>query len=247
MHARHDAEPFVGAFTTAAQAWSAIQAEHDREVPVQLWRRAALCGIGNLTREVRARARLGDVLDHVANRSQMFDDAADDEDVSIWALAQEIAPAVLSLVPIPPELPGPHVSYIWFGGRGQRTTLHEDEAPNYNFQLHGCKRFIVFRPDDAVHLDRDPDRVGEFRADPGAAGGLADPALAKTRPRIFTLAPGQFIHIPPWWPHQVTYLSRSAANVNHWGRSQPRIADSNEYAKEETRSHQGNRQEPHPR
>lgn len=247
MHPPREVAPFVGTFTTAAQAWDAIQSERAREVPVRLWRRAALCGIDNLAREVRARARLGDVLDHVAGRAAMFDDDEDDEDVSIWAAAEEIAPGVLPLIPVPRELPGPHVSQIWIGGRGQRTTLHEDAFPNYNFQLHGRKRFIVFSPTEAVHLDRCPVRAGEFRADPGGAGVVGHPALAQTRPRIFTLEPGQFIHIPAWWPHQVIYLSPLAANINHWGMSQSRDFDSTGHAKEETHPHQGDRQEPHPR
>jgi hypothetical protein len=214
--------PFTSTFEGSERALATIAAARSREVPVRLWRRAQLCGIANLQRETRASARLGDVLDHIEGRSRMFEDTDEDEDVSIWTPAAAIVPELIEQVPAPAELPAPHFAQLWIGGRGQATSLHEDPWPNFNFQLAGEKRFILFPPEDAWCLYRSAERPGEFDVDPLAPDETSYPDFQRARQQTFTLCAGQFIYIPETWPHQVEYLGALAINLSWWGRHAPR-------------------------
>lgn len=222
----HEA-PFVGPFTGAEAAWTTIVAARSRQVPVRLWRRAALCGQANLTTDVRATAVLGEVLDHIEARASMFEDDEEIDDVSIWGPAHELVPELLDMVTAPQGLPGPHFVQLWVGGRGQATVLHEDAVPNVNCQIRGHKRFTVFSPDDRAFLYPSETRRGEYEVDPRAADLTVHPAYAQARPRVFTLQPGESIYIPPGWPHQVEYLDALTVNLSWWGPSQARGGNSN--------------------
>ncbi len=209
--------PFVTAFGGAARAWTQIRAAANREVPVRMWRKSALFGANNLVEDIRATAMLGDVLSYLEQRTHLFED--DDEDVSIWAPARQVVPELTTIIPPPAELPGDPFAQFWAGGRGQVTSLHCDDADNYNYQLYGQKRFVLFAPADAPHLypcDGDDGHVSEFHVDAMAPDLERYPAFSQARPMGCTLAAGQCIFIPRGWPHQVAYDSQLAANLSYW-------------------------------
>ncbi len=215
------ARPFVAPFCGASSARAVVEASASRRVPVRLWKAEGLCGIENHDHVTRGWAQLGDVVEYIESRERMFEDGG--EDVSIFGPAHELLPELLERLAPPSDLPTPHCAHLWIGGRGQITSLHEDPWPNYNFQIQGRKRFIVFPPDQAPLLEPcEPGarRPGEYRFD---ATGSNHGEGAGTMVEGFEgyVCEGHVVYIPPRWPHQVVYESALAVNLSFWGAEPP--------------------------
>ena len=124
---------------------------------------------------------------------------------------------------------------LWFGKRGSLTPLHTDGPDNFCVQLIGRKRFVLFSPteEDNLYLPvktRDLSinwsKVGAIVYGEGGAGLEAKrrefPLLARTRPLVLDLHPGDVYYQPAGWAHTVENLDDSLM-VNFWLRSRQMI------------------------
>lgn len=121
--------------------------------------------------------------------------------------------AVTSRVALATE---PRFSGIWIGSPGAVTPLHHDAWPGLLFQTHGTKRVAMYAPNDRTHLSfRSPLRgAGRWSDLPGRSGDAAldeFPHLAHARRFAGTLTPGDVLHIPPFWAHE---MEAETANIS---------------------------------
>ncbi len=110
----------------------------------------------------------------------------------------------------------PRFSGIWIGSPGAVTPLHHDAWPGLLFQTHGTKRVALYAPNDRTHLSfRSPLRgAGRWSDLPGRSGDARldeFPHLAHARRFVGTLAPGDVLHIPPFWAHE---MEAETANIS---------------------------------
>ena len=106
-----------------------------------------------------------------------------------------------------------NTSYMFIGGRGQRTYLHNDQPCNFTVQVHGEKKWTLFRPADSIflypQLTNSPYVTSEVN--------LAQPDLTRhplfsfARPMEAYLRPGDVLYIPPFYWHEVENFSESVA------------------------------------
>jgi hypothetical protein len=121
--------------------------------------------------------------------------------------------AVTSRVDLATE---PRFSGIWIGSPGAVTPLHHDAWPGLLFQTHGTKRVTMYAPSDRTHLSFRLPLRGEGRWSnlPGrsADASLTEfPALAHARRFVATLTPGDVLHIPAFWAHE---MEAETANIS---------------------------------
>jgi hypothetical protein len=110
----------------------------------------------------------------------------------------------------------PRFSGIWIGSPGAVTPLHHDAWPGLLFQAHGTKRVAMYAPNDRTHLSfRSPLRgEGRWSDLPGRSGdaSLVDfPQLAHAERFVGMLTPGDVLHIPPFWAHE---MEAETANIS---------------------------------
>jgi len=110
----------------------------------------------------------------------------------------------------------PRFSGIWIGSPGAVTPLHHDAWPGLLFQTHGNKRVAMYAPSDRTHLSfRSPLRgEGRWSDLPGRSGdaSVSDyPHLARAERFEGTLAPGDVLHIPAFWAHE---MEAETANIS---------------------------------
>jgi peptidyl-lysine (3S)-dioxygenase / protease len=108
---------------------------------------------------------------------------------------------------------------IWVAAAGQRSTLHNDNYHNFNAQISGAKRFVLYAPEDYAHLYTEKHNEGCWvsRVDGFAPDLALYPLAARARAYNCTLAAGEILYVPLFWWHQV-YAETTAVNINAWVR-----------------------------
>jgi lysine-specific demethylase 8 len=108
---------------------------------------------------------------------------------------------------------------IWIAAAGQRSTLHNDNYHNFNAQISGTKRFILYPPEDYVHLYTEMHNEGCWvsRVDGFAPDLEQFPLAAGAKALSCTLVAGEILYVPLFWWHQV-YAETATVNVNAWVR-----------------------------
>ena len=116
----------------------------------------------------------------------------------------------------------PAMILFWCGVLGTSSGLHSDEHANCNVQIFGKKHFVLFSPNQVDLFERIPGRT-QCRFDPNLPDFDRFPLARNASGYECWLNPGDSLHIPPKWLHQVTVVSTWAINVNFfWSlNSQP--------------------------
>lgn len=100
---------------------------------------------------------------------------------------------------------------VWIGAPGQRSTIHNDPYDNFNAQLYGRKRFLMFPPGQHEHVY--PERIHEgfwsSPVDPGRPDPARHPLFSKAEALEGVLEPGDMIYVPIFWWHYVEALTVS--------------------------------------
>ncbi len=110
----------------------------------------------------------------------------------------------------------PRFSGIWIGSPGAVTPLHHDAWPGLLFQTHGAKRVAMYAPSDRTHLSFRTPLRGEGRWS-NLPGRSADASveeftgLAHAHRYVATLTPGDVLHIPAFWAHE---MEAETANIS---------------------------------
>jgi hypothetical protein len=125
----------------------------------------------------------------------------------------QVDSAVKSRVDLATE---PRFSGIWIGSPGAVTPLHHDAWPGLLFQTHGIKHVAMYAPSDRTHLSfRSPLRgEGRWSDLPGRsadASATEFPGLAHAQRFVGTLTPGDVLHIPSFWAHE---MEAETANIS---------------------------------
>ena len=107
---------------------------------------------------------------------------------------------------------------MWFGGDGVRATVHYDGTANLYLQADGRKRFTLLPPNAARALRLHPRWHGSSRQAQQTELGAVDWAAHGIAPLEATLQPGDVLHVPAFWFHQVEGVGDSVA-VNLWTAS----------------------------
>ncbi len=115
---------------------------------------------------------------------------------------------------------------VWFSARGTRSSLHWDINDNLHAQIVGSKRFTLFAPEDSPNLY--PGRLfagvpNASRVDLDAVDLQRFPRVARARPHVCELAPGETLFLPRGWWHHVATLEASLT-VNVWWATGARLA-----------------------
>ena len=129
------------------------------------------------------------------------------------AVLDQVDRAVKSRVDLATE---PRFSGIWIGSPGAVTPLHHDAWPGLLFQTHGTKRVAMYAPSDRTHLSfRSPLRgEGRWSDLPGRSGDASVdefPHIAHAERFVGTLTPGDVLHIPAFWAHE---MEAETANIS---------------------------------
>jgi hypothetical protein len=98
---------------------------------------------------------------------------------------------------------------LWLGSKGTDSGLHWDFQSNMFAQIHGRKRILLCSPADSAKLTPYRDQIRWSRFDGLAPDFDQFPRARAARPMIATLAPGEVIHIPRGWWHQLHSLDVS--------------------------------------
>ncbi len=117
------------------------------------------------------------------------------------------------------------VDVAWIGPSGTATPIHYDLAPNLYAQLHGQKRWRLWRPERALRP-----RFGGLGAFAMSALDAGRGPEAAGPPDVdLVTGPGDLVFVPAGWWHRVDTLSPAIA-VNRWwqldglGRALRRLA-----------------------
>ena len=98
---------------------------------------------------------------------------------------------------------------IWFGSKGTDSGLHWDFQTNMFAQIHGRKRILLCPPADSAKLYPYHDQIRWSRFDGLEPDFGKFPRARGAHPMIATLQPGEMIHIPRGWWHQLYSLDVS--------------------------------------
>lgn len=106
---------------------------------------------------------------------------------------------------------------IWIASAGQKSTIHNDNYHNFNAQVSGVKKFILFAPEDYRYLytERLNEGCWVSRVDGFAPNLDRFPLFTHARPFACTLTAGEILYVPLFWWHQV-YAETACINVNAW-------------------------------
>lgn len=107
---------------------------------------------------------------------------------------------------------------VWIGPAGARTGLHRDLPANLAVMIHGRKRFLVARPGTV-------ERAGLLSAKFDLWARLAEVDLATLAERapspgdylVADLEPGDVLHVPAGWWHEVVNLTPSILLSGFYG------------------------------
>ncbi|MBD3557335.1 cupin-like domain-containing protein [Planktothrix sp. FACHB-1355] len=113
---------------------------------------------------------------------------------------------------------------LWIGGKGQRSTIHNDNYHNLNAQIHGKKEFLLFSPDETEKL-----YVKELNqacwvspVDPLHYDADEFPLFREAKAFRAVIAAGELLYIPIFWWHYVTALDTSISVSMFIHTDQPR-------------------------
>ena len=134
------------------------------------------------------------------------------------AVASRLAP-LLSECRFPESLP----SYskedykLWIGAAGQSSIMHNDPYHNFNAQIVGSKRFVLFPPEqhDVVYAQFVHQGIWVSQIDPANPGLANYPLFAQACGLQCDLAEGEILYIPRFWWHHVRALTVSV-NLNRF-------------------------------
>lgn len=127
---------------------------------------------------------------------------------------------------------------IWFGSGGTNSGLHWDTAMNFLAQIHGRKRVMMFAPEDCQYLYPYPDQLRWSRFDGFNPDFEAFPKAKAARPLVGTLHPGDTLHVPMTWWHQLVSLDVSIS-INCFFKPECRTGYFFEVARSAGMSHLG--------
>lgn len=101
--------------------------------------------------------------------------------------------------------------YLFIGGQGSVTSLHNELPCNIYTQIHGHKTWVLYPPEDRIYLDPRTERRPYFysSADPFAEWQEEFPLKNLARKIEVTLGPGDSLYIPPFWWHFIRNESDS--------------------------------------
>ena len=101
--------------------------------------------------------------------------------------------------------------YLFIGGKGSVTPLHNELPCNVYTQIHGYKTWVLYPPEDRIYLNPRTERRPYFfsSADPFLAEQAEFPLKHLARKIEVTLGPGDALYIPPFWWHYIRNESDS--------------------------------------
>jgi [protein]-arginine 3-hydroxylase / protease len=140
----------------------------------------------------------------------------------------ELPPALQREAPLPVycERAGWRSSKLWISAPGTTSALHFDLADNLHTVIAGRKRVLLYSPADRACVyprglwSSIPNGA---RVDPEAPDYARFPRLARARPLVAELGPGDTLYIPRGFWHHVRSLDASIS-VNTWWASGARAA-----------------------
>ena len=95
---------------------------------------------------------------------------------------------------------------LWFGSKGTDSGLHWDFQSNMFAQIYGRKRILLCPPADSAKLYPYRDQIRWSRFDALEPDFDKFPRARGAHPLIATLRPGELVHIPRGWWHQLYSL-----------------------------------------
>ena len=96
---------------------------------------------------------------------------------------------------------------------------HFDLQPNLHVQLVGCKRFIMFPPEESTRLYAFPvhhDKDRRSQVDLDAPDESAFPGCMSARGQVVELKPGSCSTFPPGWWHHVQTCTSPCVSMAWW-------------------------------
>jgi hypothetical protein len=106
---------------------------------------------------------------------------------------------------------------LWIGSRGCASGLHFDKAHNFNIQLYGRKKWVIF-PREQQPLLYLPSRLQKAHFSPidfDAPDYERFPRYRQATPIEFDIEPGETLFLPVGWVHHVRTLELSIG-LNLW-------------------------------
>jgi hypothetical protein len=169
-----------------------------------------------LTQKTTRRLPLREYIDLASNRSDGVLYAAEQPLRKLFpALARDLG-AVPYLSRVLCRLSG-NSELLWIGSRGNASGLHFDELHNFNVQVVGRKRWVIF-PKAQQPLLYVPSTLRRSHFSPidyDSPDHERFPRYAEATPIEFDVQPGETLFLPGGWVHHVRTLEFSI-NVNLW-------------------------------
>jgi hypothetical protein len=106
---------------------------------------------------------------------------------------------------------------LWIGAAGQRSTIHNDPYHNFNAQIVGRKRFVVFAPGQhgAIYARLFHRGMWVSPVDPRRPDLEKFPAYAGATGFEGELSPGDLLYLPAFWWHHAEARTL-CININRW-------------------------------
>jgi lysine-specific demethylase 8 len=106
---------------------------------------------------------------------------------------------------------------IWIAAPGQKSTLHNDNYQNFNAQISGVKKFVLFPPEHYPYLYTEIHNEGCWvsRVDAFDPDLSRYPLFTQAKAVTCTLTAGEILYVPLFWWHQV-YAETLTVNINAW-------------------------------
>jgi hypothetical protein len=103
--------------------------------------------------------------------------------------------------------------YMFMGGAGQKTYLHNDQPCNLYVQIHGEKKWTMYYPEDSVCLYPEVTNSAYVKSPVRLEqpDWRKHPLLAAAKPMEAHLKPGDVMYVPPHVWHQVENLTDTIA------------------------------------
>jgi hypothetical protein len=100
---------------------------------------------------------------------------------------------------------------LWIGGKGQRSTIHNDNYHNLNAQIHGKKEFLLFSPEEAekLYVTELNQACWVSKVDPLNYDSERYPLFKEAEGFRVVTSAGELLYIPLFWWHYVTALDTS--------------------------------------
>lgn len=134
------------------------------------------------------------------------------------AVAKQLS-EVLASCPFPDWMPAESTSAyrLWIGAAGQRSTIHNDAYHNFNAQIVGRKRFILFAPTqhDAMYPVFLNSGCWASPIDPNKPDLGKYPKYERAEGFECELSAGDVLYLPRFWWHYAD-ATTVCVNVNRW-------------------------------